>query len=208
MKTLHIFLALPILMATVQPARVIAADGKALFATCQGCHGARGEGNSTMNAPALSQLDATYLKRQLGNFRSGVRGSDAKDTAGAQMRAMAATLKDDTAIDAVVAYITTLPREKPAATISGDTGNGRDYYSMVCGGCHGPAAEGNAALNAPRLAGTDDWYLARQFENFRSGLRGSHPDDRFGAQMRAMTKALPNEKAVHDVVAYINTLKP
>lgn len=184
------------------------AAGKTLYASCQTCHGPNGEGNIGMNAPALNRQDPVYLKRQLQNFRTGIRGSDPRDNTGNQMRAMAATLADDTAIDNVVAYIETLPGTRSAATIKGDPGKGRDYYSMVCGGCHGPRAEGNTALNAPALAGVDDWYLLHQFEQFRSGARGSHTDDKFGAQMRAMTKALPTEQIVRDVVAYIHTLAP
>jgi len=189
----------------------IAADlvaGKALYSRCQTCHGPQGAGNIAMSTPSLTWQDATYLKRQLHNFKTGIRGSDPKDSGGNQMRAMAATLADDAAIDNVVAYIDSLPVVKAKATLNGDAARGRDYYSMVCGGCHGPKAEGNAALHAPPLAGTDDWYLQHQFEQFRSGARGSHADDKYGAQMRAMTRALPNEQAVRDTLTYILTLAP
>jgi len=180
--------------------------GKTLYSTCQTCHGLKGEGNIGLNAPSLTAQDTRYLKRQLQNFKAGIRGSDPRDNSGNQMRMMAATLTDAAAIDNVVAYIDSLPNTKVAATLKGDVARGRDYYSMVCGGCHGPKAEGNAALNAPALAGVDDWYLQRQFEQFRSGARGSHADDKYGAQMKAMTRALPDEKAVRDTVAYIQTL--
>jgi len=194
------------ILATSIHANAEGRAGDSIYAACQGCHGAQGEGNPLMNAPTITHLDAAYLKRQLKNFKAGLRGSDARDTTGAPMRAVALTLESDNDIDAVVSHITSLPTAKPAATFKGNIDNGRDYFSMVCGGCHGPKAEGNDALNAPRLAGTNDWYLLRQFENFRSGVRGAHPDDRFGAQMKAMTRALPTEQAVRDVIAYINTL--
>lgn len=184
------------------------AAGKTLYMACQTCHGLKAEGNIGMNAPSLTWQDAGYLKRQLQNFKAGIRGSDPRDTRGSQMRAMAATLANDEAIDNVVAYIESLPNTKNATTIAGNAASGRDYYSMVCGGCHGPKAEGNAALNSPALAGIDDWYLVQQFELFRSGARGSHADDKYGAQMKAMTRALPNEQAVRDVVTYIHTLAP
>jgi len=182
--------------------------GKALYGTCQTCHGPQATGNIAMNAPSLTWQDATYLKRQLRNFKAGIRGSDPGDNSGSPMRAMAASLADETAIDNVVAYIDSLPAIKAAVTLKGDAARGRDYYSMVCGGCHGPKAEGNIALNAPPLAGIDDWYLQHQFEQFRSGARGSHADDKFGAQMKAMTRALPNEQAVRDTITYILTLTP
>lgn len=48
---------------------------------------------------------------------------------------------------------------------------GSELYADNCAGCHGDAGEGNADLLAPVLAGQDGTYLARQIENFRSGLR-------------------------------------
>ena len=44
------------------------------YKTCAGCHGAQGEGNASLQAPSLVNLDSWYLKRQIENFRSGVRG--------------------------------------------------------------------------------------------------------------------------------------
>jgi cytochrome c oxidase subunit 2 len=44
----------------------------------------------------------------LHNYRAGLRGADAADSSGQQMRAMAATLADDAAVNDVVAYIDTL----------------------------------------------------------------------------------------------------
>lgn len=61
---------------------------------------------------------------------------------------------------------------------------------------------------APRIAGTDDWYLATQLRKYRSGVRGANPKDLQGALMRPMARTLPNEDAVRNVVAYIGTLKP
>src|SRR5215207_4616976 len=105
------------LMACLIPAFALAGDataGKSLYAACQTCHGAKGEGNVAMNAPALAWQDAVYLKRQLQNFKAGIRGSDPRDSGGGQMRAMAATLADEAAIDNVIAYIQSLPNVKTA----------------------------------------------------------------------------------------------
>ena len=51
-----------------------------------------------------------------------------------------------------------------------------------------------------------DWYLARQLENFRQGIRGAHPQDFYGAQMRSMARALKDEASINDLLAYINAL--
>jgi cytochrome c553 len=179
-------------------------EGKALFAACQACHGASGEGNKALNAPALVKQSPWYLKRQLLAFKAGTRGQHPEDIFGQQMAAIAATIADETAVDALVAYIDKLPDSAPAATVVGDLKKGQDYYSMVCGSCHGPNAEGNVLLDAPALAGVDDWYLQRQFELFRKGIRGA--DDRYGWQMVIMAPALPTDDDVRNVVAYIQSL--
>lgn len=82
--------------------------GRALYAACSGCHGARAEGNSALKAPALAGQTDWYLVRQLERFRNGERGFAADDTPGVTMRAAAAALPDATAANDLVAYINTL----------------------------------------------------------------------------------------------------
>jgi cytochrome c oxidase subunit II len=88
----------------------------------------------------------------------------------------------------------------------GDPEKGKTLYA-TCGACHGANAEGMEALNAPRLAGQEAWYLTRQLQNFKAGIRGANPKDTYGMQMAPMAQTLPNDQAVEDVVAYIGTLK-
>jgi cytochrome c553 len=85
-----------------------ATRGRDLYVTCASCHGPKGEGNQTLGAPALADRTDWYLVTQLQNYKAGLRGNDPRDTNGAQMRAIAATLPDTRAIDDVVAYINTL----------------------------------------------------------------------------------------------------
>ena len=182
-----------------------AVAGQVLYPVCSACHGARGEGNELLNAPSLAGQQSWYLKRQLKNFQLGLRGSDASDTFGAQMAPMAATLVDDAAINNMVAYITSLPEAKPAATISGDVARGEEIF-ITCSSCHGPQGQGIWALNAPRLQGINDWYLERQLKNYKSGVRGAHPQDLYGKQMTLISGVLRSDQAIKDLVAYINTL--
>jgi cytochrome c oxidase subunit 2 len=179
--------------------------GQALYGVCSACHGARGEGNEMLNAPSLAGQEGWYLERQLNNFKHGLRGADASDTFGAQMAPMAATLADDAAISNVVAYIASLPEPEIPATISGDVARGEKIF-ITCVSCHGQQGQGIWALNAPRLRGANDWYLARQLENYKTGVRGSHPSDLYGKQMKLITGVLRDDQAIKDVVAYINTL--
>jgi cytochrome c oxidase subunit 2 len=189
--------------ASAQPAGDAAA-GKALFAVCAACHGANGEGNVAMNAPRLSGQLPWYLERQLHQFKQGVRGTHDKDVFGKVMAPMAATLPDDAAIANVSAYIATLPDTRAAATIKGNADAGRQRWA-TCSACHGADGQGIAATNAPRLKGMSDWYLARQLNNFKNGMRGAHPQDIQGAQMALFAESLKDDAAVGDVLAYLNT---
>lgn len=180
-----------------------AADGEALYAPCAACHGADGVGNSALSAPALAGQDPVYLKRQLANFRSGVRGADDRDETGRQMQAMAMTLADAGDLEAVVTYIGTFRVPANSTAIEHDKRNGEVQYNAACGACHGPAAQGNPALNAPNLAILDEDYLRRQFRYFAEGIRGSHPEDKYGRQMQMMSGMLSTEEDLNDVIGFI-----
>lgn len=197
------------MLVRAQAATGDAAKGKVTFdKVCATCHGAQAQGNKALAAPALWQQESWYMVAQIQKFKSGVRGSHAKDTQGAQMKAMVVQLKDDAAIADVVAYIKTLKGTAPAATITGgDAAAGKATYTKVCAACHGPAAKGQLALKAPALAGQADWYMVTQLTKFRAGIRGADPRDVTGAQMKGMAVSLPNDKAVTDVVTYIASLK-
>ena len=131
------------------------AAGKAAYMICSTCHGAEGEGNVALNAPALAGQQDWYLKRQLIKYKDGVRGTHPDDIYGMQMRPMAMTLTDEAKIDEVVAYIAQLPVTAPLPTFDGDAARGAASYAL-CAACHGPDAEGNVLMNAPALQNLQD----------------------------------------------------
>lgn len=182
-----------------------ATKGQTLFATCMACHGQDGRGNEALQAPQLAGQEAWYLSTQLRNFKNGVRGAHPQDVKGMQMRPMAMMLSDDQAIADVSAYLHGLQPGVGKVTLGGDATKGQSLYTS-CIACHGMDAKGNTALKAPSLAGQEDWYLARQLLNFRTGIRGAHPDDAAGALMRPMAATLADEVAIHDVAAYLTTM--
>ncbi|GIT07037.1 MAG: cytochrome c [Pseudomonadota bacterium] len=184
-----------------------AAKGKARYAVCQACHGVDGMGNKALNSPKIAGQEPWYLERQLKNFKAGIRGADPKDKYGMQMRPMALTLADDQSIRDMAAYVSSIPVERAVVkTIKGDLEAGKAAYVM-CQACHGSAGEGNKMLNSPKLAGLQDWYVARQLKNFKLGIRGTKSGDMFGMQMRPMAMSLANDKAINNVAAYIATFK-
>jgi cytochrome c oxidase subunit 2 len=180
------------------------AQGKTLYTTCAACHGANGEGVKATNAPSLAGQEPWYLLRQLKNFKEGIRGTHAQDTYGTQMRPMAMMLVDEKAMQNVVAYIQTFKKVKNEAT-KGDLKAGAASYA-TCTACHGAKGEGNQALNAPKLTNLPGYYLERQLKNFKAGIRGSHPQDQYGLQMKGMSMTLVDDKAIENVVAYIRSL--
>jgi len=91
------------------------------------------------------------------------------------------------------------------AKAPGDPALGAASYA-VCAACHGALAEGQLALNAPKLSGQDPRYLKRQLRNYRLGRRGSHEDDLYGQQMAPMAATLVTDAIIDNVIAYIGTL--
>ena len=171
---------------------------------CTTCHGVEGIGNIAIKAPRLAGMEAWYLKRQLENFRAGIRGTHGEDLQGIAMRSMAAKLSNESIAD-IVDWIGDWEYVPAEATIEGNVRQG-DIAFQACAACHGANAQGNEALGAPALAGQNDWYLLTQLRNFRAGSRGSHQEDTFGSQMVTMSKILRDDQAVINVVSYINTL--
>lgn len=108
-------------------------------------------------------------------------------------------LKATLAVAALISLAST------GAMAAGDPEKGKALYS-TCGACHGMNGEGMEALNAPKLAGQEEWYTIRQLQNFKNGIRGSNPKDTYGMQMAPMAQTLPDDQAMADVAAYIKSL--
>lgn len=192
---------------TVAEVRNRSADptaGEQHFANCTSCHGPEGGGKRELNAPAIAGMAPWYLERQLRYFKDGTRGAHDDDPYGSQMVPFA-TMLDDQARRDVAAYIASLDAESQPTSIDGRASEGSRHY-RTCGACHGPNGEGVKSTNAPRLAGLEDWYIKRQLQHFKAGIRGAHEDDLYGPQMRDMSRILVDETAIDNVVAYISTL--
>jgi uncharacterized protein len=82
-----------------------------------------------------------------------------------------------------------------------DIGRGRALFT-TCAGCHGNHAEGRPAMRAPNLTGLDSTYLALQLTHFRAAIRGNESDT-YGYMMMGRAGALPGDRGVRDVAAYI-----
>jgi cytochrome c oxidase subunit 2 len=192
------------------PIPVITGDvarGQQLFqGVCFACHGLDGAGKAELGSASLHQQEAWYLVAQLEKFRAGRRGTHPDDLHGGQMRPMSLTLPDEQALSDVALYVTSLEGPRPPATLTGDAEAGKTVYTNVCVVCHGEDAKGMPQFRSPALAGQSDWYVEKQVHKFRDGLRAYDPQDEAGLQMKAIISAIPDEKAIRDVTAYIATL--
>jgi cytochrome c oxidase subunit 2 len=190
--TLRLSLTL-LLLATLAPPSLAQdlAAGERLYTPCAACHGRGGEGSRELHAPRIAGLPEWYVARQLKNFRTGLRGADANEVY--------------SEVAAVARYVSALPATAPSQVSGGKARRGATAYA-ACAACHGAAAEGNAELGAPPLAGHDDWYVIAQLAAFRRGARGAHERDTFGGQMRAAAALLADAEQLADVAAYISTL--
>jgi cytochrome c oxidase subunit 2 len=217
-------LTLMALISTSTPIMCFGSDasdtskGQGHYATCQACHGVNAEGSQTMGAPRLVGLQEWYLVKQMQKYRTGLRGSEAQDTFGQQMAAIAKVLPNEQTINDIAAYIVTLEANPSARTeTSGNPVKGEALF-WHCSHCHGSRGQGiNEGYNrnptalhppTPKLSGQNDWYMISQLQNFKSRIRGSHKQDKEGTQCRVRgMSSLSSEKDIYDVVAYIKTLQ-
>jgi len=191
-------------LARAQQSGYSAPEGPLSVQVCMTCHGTFGQGSPVVGGPNLTSMEPWYLKHQLESFRTGYRGEELDYIYAYEMRKTAEVLTDDQ-IAELVAMISAWPATDTPETIIGNTTHGQTLY-QPCAGCHGIAAEGNELLGAPGLNVRNDWYLLKQLKLFKSGFRGSHPDDTSGGQMRLMMQGLATDADMVDVIAYINSL--
>lgn len=182
--------------------------GADLYRLCAACHGESAVGDEAVGAPAIAGMPQWYLEGQLNQFRDGNRGTHFDDIMGMRMRPMALTLMREGDVEAVSAYITGMPTANPAPSLTGgDAVDGKAIYTTTCIACHGADGAGNQTMmGAAPLYRSSDWYLFRQIENFRAGIRGARPGDQGGALMRPMMLQMTDEQTIKNVIAYIMTL--
>lgn len=179
--------------------------GAELYRACTSCHGPAGGGDTQQGAPAIAGLPEWYVSAQLERFQSGIRGKHPDDVQGLRMRPMSLQLRTEAERVAVAAYVAGLQPVVNAPSIAGADATAGQQSFVMCVACHGPNGEGNQAVNAPPLAGLDDWYVALQIRKFRSGIRGTAPGDPTGPIMAAMSMAIPPD-AIDNVAGYVHSL--
>ncbi len=148
-----------------------AAAGKAKSAVCMACHGP--DGNSPNPIwPKLAGQHASYIKKQLNDFKAGARKNEL-------MAPMAAPLQDQD-IEDLAAYFSS-QKQKPGEAAADQVALGERVFRAgnpekgvaACGGCHGPNGAGNPGARFPRIAGQHAAYLEKALKDFRDGKRSN-----------------------------------
>ena len=181
--------------------QVTLSKGEAVFTTCAGCHGNAAQGRDYMYAPNLTGLAPDYFTRQLHNFRDGRRGK-LEDPHGFQMVGRAAAIGGEANLDAVVAYVGSLPDKTPVDLATRAVPAGIAGQVQACAACHGADGGGNSEMGGPALTTLDKAYIARQLRKFRDGLRGYAEDDAQGQVMAASAQAIPSEADIDPIASY------
>lgn len=190
-------------LANLIPFNLVAADsaaGKSKSAVCAGCHGA--DGNSANGVwPILAGQHASYLAKQLNNFKSAER-------ADAIMQGMAAALSEEDIQDIAAYYAS--QKSKPVTFDKALVARGEGIYRggiteisvAACMACHGPDGGGNGPAVYPSLKGQHTDYLALQLKKFRDGTRAN---DSYSI-MRSLAARMSDEE-IMAVAAYISAIQ-
>ncbi len=190
--------------------------GKGKSAPCISCHGE--QGNSMVSTfPKLAQQHASYLTKQLHDFKAGVR----KDP---MMSTIAMNLSDADMED-IAAYfaeqkisVNALPvlddeddnAKTDEAAMQAMIAQGADLYRngdlarevSACIACHGPLGEGNKPAAFPALKSQHADYLIKALSDFKSDKRSNKPDNMMHMIAKKMT--IEEIKAVSYRISMMN----
>lgn len=165
---------------------------------CFICHGAAGESSSPV-FPRLAGQNASYVARQLADYKSGKRKSTTmqpmvEDLTAEDFRALGQFFaQQPTAVHAVA--------DTELAQVGRFVYNRGNPWSGVpaCATCHGATGQGTDAL--PRLAGQHAQYMENQLRQFNTRERTND-----NAVMHGIAAKL-SELETKAVAAYLSGLK-
>ncbi|MDG2251506.1 MAG: c-type cytochrome [Gammaproteobacteria bacterium] len=202
MKKLAIVI-LPIFLSSIAPqllfAQGDAAAGQAKSALCATCHGADGNSQLSIN-PKLAGQNASYLVKQLKDYKSGARVNPT-------MTAMVAALTDQDVLDIAAWYSSqqvSLLGADPETLELGETlyrAGIKDLSVAACSACHSPTGNGNEPAGFPSLSGQHSEYTLLQLKAFRAGERQNDSS----AMMRSVVERL-TDKELEALASYVSGL--
>ena len=176
-----------------------ASAGRSKAAICATCHGAEGNSELPMN-PKLAGQNATYIAKQLMDYKSGVRSNQT-------MSAMVLNLSEQDMQDISAWYSSqqvTLQGADPKFVELGESlyraGN-KELAVAACSACHSPTGRGNAPAGFPSLGGQHAEYTLQQLKDFRAGVRQNDES----SMMRIVVERL-TDRELEALASYVSGL--
>ena len=204
MKNIILIVALAAMSTGVTHAAGDAAAGKTKSMVCAACHGADGN-SANPEWPKIAGQHASYLLKQLKNFKAGANGKAERENA--LMAGQVAALSEADMAD-LAAYF-----EGQKVTL-GETAKdqlelGQSIYRggnpatgvAACIACHGPNGAGNPQALFPSLSGQHATYTIAQLKTFRSGARAND-----AGQMMRNIAAKMTDAEIEAVAQYVQGL--
>ncbi|MCH2347906.1 MAG: cytochrome c4 [Pseudomonadales bacterium] len=176
-----------------------AAVGQSKAALCATCHGAEGNSEFPMN-PKLAGQNATYITKQLMDYKSGVRSNPT-------MSAMVLNLSEQDMQDISAWYSSqqvTLQGADPKFVELGESlyrAGIKELAVPACSACHSPTGRGNAPAGFPSLGGQHAEYTLQQLRDFRAGVRQNDES----SMMRMVVERL-TDRELEALASYVSGL--
>ncbi|ARD44391.1 c-type cytochrome [Colwellia sp. PAMC 21821] len=163
-------------IATANAAEGNAEAGKGKSAMCAACHGA--DGNSLVPMyPKLAGQSASYLVKQLTEFKLGMTSGGKSGRVDPVMGGMSMALSEQDMADVAAFYAS---QKITAGTGNADAlgkklylGGNAEMEVTACVACHGINGKGMPSAGFPALASQNAEYLKIQLEKFRNGSRNN-----------------------------------
>ncbi|MCH1929822.1 cytochrome c4 [Shewanella sp. A25] len=180
--------------------------GKTKVIVCSACHGM--DGNSMIDMyPKLAGQHASYLQKQLHDFRSAAQSGGKDGRMDPIMSGMAMPLSDQDILD-ISAYFSSQAIQ--AADVKDVPDLGEKLYKggdvargiTACLACHGPEGKGGESAGFPALAGQHANYIKIQLTKFRDASR--HND--LNGMMQDVAKKL-SDSDIDALSKYLSSLK-
>lgn len=202
-------LALSVVIAAISSPAIAegnAEAGKTKIIVCSACHGM--DGNSMIDMyPKIAGQHATYLQKQLHDFRSAAQTGGKDGRMDPIMSGMAMPLSDQDILD-ISAYFSSQAIQEAEAKDVPELGaklyKGGDVSRGItaCMACHGPDGKGAELAGFPTLAGQHANYIKIQLTKFREA--GRHND--LNGMMQDVAKKL-NDSDIDALSKYLSSLK-
>ena len=201
-------LALSVLACISLPAMAEgnAEAGKTKAIVCSACHGV--DGNSMIDMyPKLAGQQATYLIKQLHDFRSAAKTGGKEGRNDPIMGGMALMLSDQD-IEDVAAYYSS--QTKVVIEVKDIPALGEQLYKggdmtrgiTACIACHGPQGAGTELAGFPDIGGQHANYLKIQLNKFSDTNRNND----LNGMMQDIAKKLTSDD-IEALSKYISSLK-